>query len=50
MQSEAFAGALTEQFERDLEESERIEPGRWKRRGPAQRATESALKLGRREL
>jgi cardiolipin synthase len=50
VQSEAFAGELTEQFERDLEVSERIEPGRWRRRGPAQRATESALKLARREL
>jgi cardiolipin synthase A/B len=48
--SEAFARELTEQFERDLERSERIEPGRWHRRGPLQRATESALKLARREL
>jgi cardiolipin synthase A/B len=48
--SDAFAGRLTEQFERDLERSERIEPERWKRRGPLQRAGESALKLARREL
>jgi cardiolipin synthase len=48
--SEAFAARLTEQFESDLERSERIEPERWGRRGPAQRATESALKLARREL
>jgi cardiolipin synthase A/B len=48
--SDAFAGKLTEQFERDLERSERIEPERWKRRGPLQRAGESALKLARREL
>ena len=48
--SEAFAGELTEQFERDLERSERIEPTRWKRRGPLQRAGESVLKLARREL
>jgi cardiolipin synthase A/B len=48
--SEAFAGRLTEQFERDLEVSERIDPERWKGRGPLQRATESTLKLARREL
>jgi cardiolipin synthase A/B len=48
--SDAFAGELTEQFERDLERSDRIEPGRWGRRGPLQRASESALKLARREL
>ena len=48
--SDAFAGRLTEQFERDLERSERIEPARWSRRGPVQRASESALKLARREL
>ena len=48
--SEAFAGELTAQFERDLERSERIEPERWKRRGPLQRSAESALKLARREL
>jgi cardiolipin synthase len=48
--SEEFADRLTEQFERDLEVSERIAPGRWRRRGPLQRAGESALKLARREL
>jgi cardiolipin synthase A/B len=48
--SEAFAGELTDQFERDLERSKRIEPGRWRGRGPLQRASESALKLARREL
>jgi cardiolipin synthase len=48
--SEAFAERLTDQFEKDLERSERIEPERWKRRGPLQRASESALKLARREL
>jgi hypothetical protein len=48
--SEAFAGELTDQFERDLSRSERIEPGRWRSRGPLQRASESALKLARREL
>jgi cardiolipin synthase len=48
--SEAFAAALTEQFERDLEVSERIDPERWLRRGPLQRTGEAALKLARREL
>ncbi len=48
--SEAFAGELTDQFERDLERSERIEPERWKGRGRLQRAAESTLKLARREL
>jgi phosphatidylserine/phosphatidylglycerophosphate/cardiolipin synthase-like enzyme len=48
--SEEFAARLAEQFERDLEVSERIAPGRWLRRGPVQRAGESALKLARREL
>jgi cardiolipin synthase len=48
--SETFAAELTEQFERDLERSDRIEPGRWRRRGPAQRGLEATLKLARREL
>jgi cardiolipin synthase A/B len=48
--SEEFAGRLAEQFERDLEVSERIAPDRWKRRGPFQRAGESAIALARREL
>ena len=48
--SEKFAGRLIEQFERDLEVSERISPDRWGRRGPVQRAGESVLKLARREL
>ena len=48
--SDHFAGLLTEQFEADLARSDRIEPGRWSGRGPVQRATESALKLARREL
>jgi cardiolipin synthase len=50
VQSREFAGQLTEQFERDLDVSDRIEPGRWSRRGPAQRAAEWVLKLARREL
>jgi cardiolipin synthase len=48
--SEDLARRLTEQFERDLEVSERIAPERWQRRGPVQRVGESALKLARREL
>ena len=48
--SDEFAGLLREQFERDLEVSERIDPDRWKGRGPLQRAGESVLKLARREL
>jgi cardiolipin synthase A/B len=48
--SDAFAGRLTEQFERDLEVSERIDPERWLGRGPLQRAGETLLKLARREL
>jgi cardiolipin synthase A/B len=48
--SEAFARKLTEQFERDLERSDRIDADRWRRRGPLQRASEATLKLARREL
>jgi cardiolipin synthase A/B len=48
--SDEFASLLHEQFERDLEVSERIDPDRWKRRGPLQRAGESVLQLARREL
>ena len=48
--SEQFAGLLGEQFERDLEVSERIAPQRWQDRGPLQRSGEAALKLARREL
>ena len=50
VQSREFAAELTEQFERDLVVSERIEPERWSRRGPLQRGSEAALKLARREL
>ena len=50
VQSEAFAAELTEQFERDLQVSERIEPERWSDRGPVQRGTEAVTKLARREL
>ena len=50
VQSRAFAGELTEQFERDLEVSERIDGDRWSRRGRVQRGYEAALRLARREL
>ncbi len=50
VQSRAFAAKLTEQFERDLAVSDRIEPHRWSRRGPLQRGAEAALRLARREL
>jgi cardiolipin synthase len=50
VRSEAFAARLSDQFERDLEVSTRIEPDRWRRRGPLQRASEASLKLARREL
>jgi len=50
VQSREFAAQLTEQFERDLDVSDRIEPGRWSGRGAAQRGVESVLKLARREL
>ena len=47
---EGFAGALGEAFENDLERSMKLEPGRWKRRGPVQRAAETATTVMRREL
>jgi cardiolipin synthase len=50
VQSERFAGELHEQFERDLEDSEEIDPDRWSSRGPVQRARESVTRLARREL
>jgi len=50
VQSERFAGELTEQFERDLEVSEAINPGRWNGRPLHQRAAERVLTLARREL
>jgi len=48
--SPEFAARLDEQFERDLERSDEIEPGRWERRSPAARAREAVTKLARREL
>jgi cardiolipin synthase len=50
VQSEAFAAELTQQFERDLEHSERFTLERWRRRGPLHRGAEAAMRLGRREL
>jgi cardiolipin synthase A/B len=48
--SEEFARRLTEQFERDLEVSEEIHPGRWNGRPVHHRAAERVLTLARREL
>jgi cardiolipin synthase A/B len=45
-----FAGLLTEQFERDIERSEEIDPARWDGRGVRARASETAMRLLRREL
>jgi cardiolipin synthase A/B len=50
VRSEAFAAELTEQFERDLGQAEKIEPARWERRGARRRASESVTRLARREL
>jgi cardiolipin synthase len=50
VQSERFAGLLSEQFERDLEASDRIGHERWNGRGRVQRAQETVTKFARREL
>jgi cardiolipin synthase len=50
VQSRAFARELTEQFERDLKVSDRLDPERWSGRGRVQRGTEAVTKLARREL
>jgi cardiolipin synthase len=50
VQSERFAGQLHEVFERDLEDSERIQPEKWVERPITQRAQESVTKYARREL
>jgi cardiolipin synthase len=50
VQSREFAGLLSEQFARDLEVSEEIDPRRWRRRGVLQRTGENVLRLARREL
>ncbi|MEU2114363.1 phospholipase D-like domain-containing protein [Streptomyces sp. NPDC016459] len=40
---ETFTATLDEHFDQDLEASERISGGRWKRRSPVQRAREAAV-------
>jgi cardiolipin synthase A/B len=50
VQSERFAGQLHEVFERDLEDSERIEPDQWRERPITQRGRENVTKYARREL
>jgi cardiolipin synthase A/B len=50
VQSERFAARLTEQFEADLDVSEAIRPGSFRKRGLHHRAAERALGLVRREL
>lgn len=47
---EHFARLLGESFDADVKHSERIEPGRWRRRSPRQRAIEGVMKTARREL
>ncbi|HEX2128501.1 MAG TPA: phospholipase D-like domain-containing protein [Solirubrobacterales bacterium] len=47
---EEFAGILSQEFEADLRRSEELDPQRWRRRGPIQRATEAATTVLRREL
>jgi cardiolipin synthase len=48
--SSEFAGRLDEQFERDLERSERIDLERWNRRSVPERVSEAVTKVARREL
>jgi cardiolipin synthase A/B len=50
VQGGRFAGQLHEVFERDLEDSERIEPDEWRERPMTQRARENVTKYARREL
>jgi cardiolipin synthase len=50
VQSAEFAGLLEEQFDRDLEVSEEIDPDHWGDRSVLRRAQEQALRLARREL
>jgi cardiolipin synthase A/B len=50
VQSDRFARELHEQFEKDLEVSEEIEPGNWADRPATQRARELVTKYARREL
>jgi cardiolipin synthase len=48
--NEPFATRLGEAFERDLDRSEEIKPGRWKRRPARRRVSEAATRVLRREL
>jgi cardiolipin synthase A/B len=48
--SDEFADRLGASFAADLEHSNPIEAGRWRKRGPRQRVTEGASRLLRREL
>ncbi len=50
VRDEGFATELTEQFERDIAESERIDPEAWSERGLRRRAGEAVSRLARREL
>ena len=50
VQDEGFAAELTRQFERDLERSDEITPGSWRRRPLIDRPREAAARLLRREL
>jgi len=50
VQSTAVAALLTEQFEKDLAVSDRIDPSSWHRRSPLRRAGELATRVVRREL
>jgi cardiolipin synthase len=50
VQSRAFAGRLTAQFERDLEVSEEIDLERWRERPSRHQALERVMQLARREL
>ncbi len=50
VQDTRFAADLTAQFERDIADSERIEPEAWADRGMRQRAGEAVSRLARREL
>ena len=50
VQDRRFAADLTDQFERDLADSERIDPEAWSERGVRRRAGEAVSRLARREL
>jgi cardiolipin synthase len=50
VQDERFAAELTEQLERDLQLSEEIHHGRWRRRPLRHRAAERAMTAARREI